>query len=189
MGNLYGKPKPAPAPAPPSTEDQLTKLEKRKTYAQTRINHATEKAKECVQANDRAGAERWLKQAAQFRAEIKSLYAMIAQLEALQGTYQQARITRDVLLTTDGAANQIRSLNITADKADDIMDRARDAIADVEDVNRVLMGPISREPDVSAELAALEAEEVKVHDMPEPPVTARAPTPPMIREMREAIPA
>ena len=189
MGNLYGKPKPTPAPTPPSTEDQLTKLEKRKTYAQTRVDHATAKAKECIQANDRAGAERWLKQAAQFRSEIKSLYAMISQLETLQGTYQQARITRDVLLATDGAANQLRALNITADKADDIMDRARDAIADVEDVNRVLMGPISREPDVSAELAALEAEEVKVHDMPEPPISARPPTPPMIREMREAMPA
>ena len=146
MGNLYGKPKPTPAPAPtlPSTQDQLTKLEKRKAYAQTHVDNAVTKAKECIQSNDRAGAERWLRQASQYRKEINSLYAMITKLETLQGSYQQARITRDVLLATDGAASQIRALNITADKADAIMDSARDAIDDLEDINRIIMGPISR---------------------------------------------
>lgn len=114
---------------------------------------------------------------------------MITKLETLQGTYQQARITRDVLLTTEHAASQIRALNMNADKADVIMDSARDAIEDVEDINRVVMGPLTREIDVSDELAALEKEEIKVHQMPEPPVSIRPPTPPMIREMRAAIPA
>jgi hypothetical protein len=190
MGNIYGKPKPTPAPAQaPSTQDQLTKLEKRKAYAQTHVDHATTKARECVQSGDKPGAERWLRQATQYRSEIKSLYAMIAKLETLQGTYQQARITRDTLLATEGATSQIRALNMTADKADAIMDSARDAMADLEDINRVIMGPISREQDVSEELAALEAEAVKVHAMPEPPVGVRPPTPPMVRELRELIPA
>lgn len=114
---------------------------------------------------------------------------MLEKLEALQGAYQQARITRDVLRATEGVAGQIRSLGVDADKADDIMDKARDAIADVEDVNRVLMSPLTRDVDVSEELAQLEAEMVPTHAMPEPPVSVRPPTPPMVRELREAIPA
>lgn len=114
---------------------------------------------------------------------------MIEKLETLQGTYHQARITRDVLLATEGAAAQIRSVGVSADRADTIMDNARDAIADVEEVNRVLSGPITRDIDITEELRALEAVSNHVHDMPEPPVVARPPTPPMIREIREAIPA
>lgn len=191
MGNLYGKPKaqpPTPQPAS-SMEEQLKVLEKRKAYAEARVNHATEQAKLCVEKNDKAGATRWLKQATMLRKEQVQICAMMEKLDSLQGAYQQARITRDVLLATDGAAAQIRALGVNSDKADDIMDRARDAIADVEDVNRVLMGPLSRDVDVSDELAQLEAQTVTVHAMPEPPVNARPPTPPMLREIREAIPA
>lgn len=189
MGNLYGKPKPTPAPSAPSTEEQLKTLEKRKAYAEARVNHATEQAKACIGKDDKLGAERWLRQATLFRKELKSLHVMLEKLETLQGTYQQARITRDVLRTTEGAAAQIRALGMDADKADVIMDSARDVIADVEDVNRVILGPLTREVDVSEELAALEQEQIKIHQMPEPPVSARPPTPPMIREMRAAIPA
>jgi DNA repair exonuclease SbcCD ATPase subunit len=190
MGNLYGKPKPTPNAPAPSTEDQLTKLEKRKTYTQARIENATTKAKECIQTNDKPGAERWLRQVTQLRSELKTIYAMITKLETLQATYQQSRMTRDVLQTTEAATVQIRSLNMDADKADIIMDSARDVIADMDDVNRVILGPLTREPDVSEELAALESEEIKVHVMPEPPLaTIRPPTPPMVRELRAAIPA
>ena len=194
MGNLYGKPKTAQthtaAPAP-SAEEQIKVLEKRKAYTETRMNHATEQAKQCLQTNDKGGAERWLRQMTMFRKEQTQICAMLEKLEALQGAYQQARITRDVLLATDGAAQRIQALGITADKADDVMDRARDAIADVEDVNRAIMAPLSRTNDseIEEELAKLEAEPVKVHDMPEPPVSVRPPTPPMVREMRELIPA
>ena len=191
MGNLYGKPKPQPAPILPVTsmEEQLRVLEKRKVYTESRINHATEQAKACIQTNDKSGAERWLRQIKGFRTEQKNIYAMMEKLDALQGSYQQARIARDVLRVTESAAGQIRGLGLNADKADDIMDRARDAIADVEDVNRVMAGPLSRDVDVSDELAQLEAQTVTVHAMPEPPVNARPPTPPMLRELREAIPA
>jgi hypothetical protein len=130
-----------------------------------------------------------LRQVAQFRNELKTTHAMLEKLEALQGAYQQVRITHEVLRATEGAAQQIRSLGVNAEKADEIMDTARDAIADVEDINRAMMAPLSRELDVSDELAKLEAETVTVHAMPEPPVSARPPTPPMLREIREAIPA
>jgi len=142
-----------------------------------------------MQKNDKTGAEQWLRQVVKLRAELKADYARIEKLESLQGTYQQARINKDVLQTTEHATQQIRALNMNADKADDIMDKARDVMEDMEDINRVILGPLTREPDVSEELAALEKEEIKVHQMPEPPVSVRPPTPPMVREMRAAIPA
>jgi len=157
------------------------------------MNHATEQTKACIGSNDKVGAERWLRQVTMFRKEHAQICAMLEKLEALQGAYQQARITRDVLLVTDSAAQRIQALGVSADKADEVMDRVRDAIADVEDVNRVMMAPLSHTNDreIEEELAKLEAEQpaVKVHVMPEPPVSVRPPTPPMVRELREAIPA
>lgn len=157
------------------------------------MNHASDQVKECLRTNDKSGAERWLRQVTQFRKEHTQLCTMLQKLEELQGAYQQARITRDVLLATDGASKQIRVLGMDVDKAGDVMDKARDALAEVEEVNRVMMAPLSRNNDAEMleELARIEAETTKVHVMPEPPVSTsvRPPTPPMLREIREAIPA
>lgn len=153
------------------------------------MRHAEDQAKQCIRENDKSGAERWARQMKSFREEQKRLCAMLEKLDMLNGTYQQARLTRDTLLVTEAATAKIKDLGINADKADDIMDNARDAIADIEDVNRVIMAPLTRDADVSEELAQLESEIAPAHVMPEPPVVVRPPTPPMVRELREAIPA
>lgn len=157
MGNaIYGKPRnpvpPALITAAPSLQDQMGILEKRKVHLEKLIEINTQKARDSKTKDE---SLRFIKLKVMYANELKSLFGMLDKLEGLDNARQRLHFQKDVLAVTAQATSVIKQNTIDADKADDIMDNAREAIDDVAVVTDILSrtDPPSRE--IQEELDAL----------------------------------
>lgn len=138
MGNrIFGTPKQPlqPKPAPPSLREQIATLEKRKDHIEKLISMYDQKAKASTRKDE---AMRFLKLKVRYANEMKTIYAMLDRLEGLDNTHQRLLFQKDVLDVTKQATDVIKQNTIDPIKAESILDDAREAIEEVDEVSEAL---------------------------------------------------
>jgi hypothetical protein len=193
MGNnIYGKPKQtAPPPAlmttAPSLQEQISILEKRKSYLERLIEINTQKARESKTKDE---AYRYLKLKTTHANELKSIFGMLDKLEGLDNARQRVHFQKNTLEVTKQVTTVIKQNTMDVGDAEDIMDDVREAIDDVDRVTRALgeTEPPSEElqkelDDLFEKPAPVEVRQPEILQFPEVP-QQKPPVTQMERELR-----
>jgi len=133
------------------------------------------RAVECMKAGKKEDAKRHLQKEKRLDENINSLLSMQLILETQVNTIQSTIMQRDMINALDLSNNVLKSIAISSETADDVMDNARERLETSREVADILNQSIAPEVDVSAELEELLAADLIA--LPPGPVQVAVPAP------------
>ena len=158
MGNrIFGTPKQpetSPAKTYPSLQEQISILEKRKVHLHKLIEFNLQKAKSATTKDE---ALRYLKLKVMYENELKTLFGMLDKLEGLDNARQRLLFQKDTLMVTKQATEVLKQNTVDPIKAEDIMDEARYALEEANEVSEILSRTDPPSQELQAEFDALMA--------------------------------
>eukprot|EP01012_Entosiphon_sulcatum_P006248 TRINITY_DN1293_c0_g1_i1.p1 TRINITY_DN1293_c0_g1~~TRINITY_DN1293_c0_g1_i1.p1 ORF type:complete len:233 (-),score=64.32 TRINITY_DN1293_c0_g1_i1:156-854(-) len=134
-------------------------VEKREAVLQRRIEEQERLAREALGKKKKEEALRCLKRKKLFEAELAKLRAQQDNLAQIQMAYEQAQMNAETFEAQRQAAEALKRLKLK--DADKVMDDARDAMQQVDDVADALSQPVGQpldEDELEAEFRQLQLE-------------------------------
>jgi hypothetical protein len=130
-------------------------------------------------------AKRHLQKEKRLDENISSLLSMQLILETQVNTIQSTIMQRDMINALDLSNNVLKSIAVSSETADDVMDNARERLETSREVADILNQSIAPEVDVSAELDELLAADLIA--LPPAPAPVAAPAPAPVDELADLV--
>lgn len=176
----------------PQTSDTVQNLHRKIQDMDKQIKSKTalkeaehSRAVECMKAGKTEDAKRHLQKEKRLAENISSLLSMQLILETQVNTIQSTIMQRDMINALDLSNNVLKSIAVSTDTADDVMDNARERLETSREVADILNQSIVPDVDVSAELEELLTAELVAP--PPAPVSVAAPAPSPVDELADLV--